>query len=312
MVSRHPANRRTFLAGAVRAAAGAVVAAAPLGAAPLGAAPLGAAPRPPRTNNALCAFVKFLQTMDNDTLARTIAESGFDGIEATVRDKGQVLPEHVVDELPKLVEALAKQNLDITVMASSVNRVDQPHTEKVLRTAAGLGVKNYRMAYYRYDTDRPIISQLDALKPALLELAALNRELGLTAVYQNHAGNRIVGASLWDLRYLLHDVDPQDVSVAFDIRHATVEGGLAWPIDFGVIRPHLGAVYVKDFVWDGRKPKNVPLGKGRVDPAFFQQLKQSKFAGPISLHVEYLPHAGLEENTAALKHDLKTLKSLLA
>jgi len=121
-----------------------------------------------------------------------------------------------------------------------------------------------------------------------------------------------VGASLWDLRYLLKDVDPQDVSVAFDIRHASVEGGLAWPIDFNVVRPHLGAVYVKDFVWDGRKPKNVPLGEGRVDPAFFQQLKKSEFAGPISLHVEYLPEAGLEENTAALRNDLSTLKSLLA
>jgi sugar phosphate isomerase/epimerase len=274
--------------------------------------PTIAQPPATRPKNPLCAFVKFLQTMDNDTLARTIAKLGFDGIEATIREKGQVLPERVVDELPKLVEALTKQGLEITVMASSVNRVDQPHTERVLRTAASLGVKKYRMAYYRYDGDRPIVAQLDSFKPALLELAALNRELGMTAVYQNHSGNRIVGASVWDLRYLLQDVDPQDVAVAFDIRHATVEGGLAWPTDFGVIRPHLGAVYVKDFVWAGRKPKNVPLGQGRIDRAFFPLLKRSKFVGPISLHVEYLPDAGENENVAALENDLKTLKLLLS
>ena len=302
MVSNIRLNRRTFLASTV---AGTLAATGPTIAQPPATQPS------PRPKNAFCAFVKFLQTMDNETLARTIAELGFDGIEATIRDNGQVLPERVVDELPKLVEALAKHRLEITVMASSVNRVDQPHTEKVFRTAASLGVKKYRMAYYRYDAKRPIISQLDSFKPALLELAALNRELGMTAVYQNHSGNRIVGASVGDLRYLLQDVDPQDVGVAFDIRHATVEGGSAWPIDFGVVRPYLGAVYVKDFVWDGRKPKNVPLGQGRVDSAFFPLIKRSGFEGPISLHVEYLPHAGSEENTAALKNDLRTLKSLL-
>ena len=260
----------------------------------------------------ICAFVKFLQTLDYTTLARTIADLGFDGIEGTVRDKGQVLPEQVADELPKLVDALTKHGLDMTVMASSVHRVDQPHTEKVLRTAAACGVKKYRMAYFRYDTQRPIIEQLDAIKPALVELAAMNRELGLTAVYQNHSGNKIVGASLWDLRYLLQEIDPSDIGVAFDIRHATVEGGQAWPIDFRVVRPHLGAVYVKDFIWDGRRPKNVPLGEGRIDAVFFSQLKRANFHGPISLHVEYLPQAGIQENTLALKNDLKTLKTLLA
>ena len=184
MVCNNELNRRAFLASAAAGtlAAGTLTAAEPPVAGP-----------PARSKNSLCAFVKFLQTMDNDTLSRTIAEMGFDGIEATVRGKGQVLPERVVDELPKLVESLARHHLEITVMASDVNRVDQPHTEKVLRTAASLGVKKYRMAYYRYDADRPIIAQLDSFKPALLELAALNRELGMTAVYQNHAGNRTVG-----------------------------------------------------------------------------------------------------------------------
>ncbi len=264
-----------------------------------------------RRKNKLCAFVKFLQAMDNDRLAATISQLGFDGIEATVRDKGQVLPERVADDLPPLVEALARHDLEIIVMASGVHRVDQPHTEKVLRTAAEQGVKMYRMAYYRYQPDRPILAQLDELRPALAELAALNRELGMTAVYQNHSGNRVVGASVWDLRYLLQDIETRDIGVAFDIRHATVEGGLAWPVDFRVVEPHLGAVYIKDFVWEGRRPRNVPLGKGQVDPEFFRQLRRSSFDGPISLHVEYLPDAGLKANTVALENDLQTLLAKL-
>jgi sugar phosphate isomerase/epimerase len=105
----------------------------------------------------------------------------------------------------------------------------------------------------------------------------------------------------------------KDLAIAFDIRHATVEGGLSWPLQFQLAEPHLGAVYVKDFIWDkNRKPVNVPLGTGHVDPRFFSLLKQSPFSGPISLHVEYLPKAGVAPNIKALKTDLATLRKLLA
>ena len=38
-------------------------------------------------------------------------------------------------------------------------------------------------------------------KPQLRDLAALNRELGLTALYQNHGGRSNVGGQIWDLHY---------------------------------------------------------------------------------------------------------------
>ena len=77
------------------------------------------------------------------------------------------------------------------------------------------------------------------------------------------------------------------------------------------MKPHIGAIYVKDFNWNGPKAAHVPLGTGRVDPKFFQRLAESTFRGPLSLHVEYLGHAGLKENIAALRNDLQTLKQLL-
>ena len=132
----------------------------------------------------ICAFVKFLQTLSYDVLAEKLAALGFQGIEATIRDRGQVLPEQATEELPKLVEALRRCQLDVTIMASSIQRVDQPLTEQLLRTAASLGIRRYRMAYYRYDLDRPIMPQLEALRPVVRELAALNKELGIAAVYQ--------------------------------------------------------------------------------------------------------------------------------
>lgn len=257
-----------------------------------------------------CAFIKFLQSLSYDELAETIAELGFSGIEATVRRNGQVLPQRVEEDLPKLVEALQKCGLRIAVMASDVNQVD-PLSERVLTTAAKLGVKKYRMANYRYDHRQPVFKQLDQLRPVMKDLVDLGRELGISAVYQNHSGARNVGALLFDLHSLIRDYPVSDIGVAFDIRHATVEGGLAWPTHFNLMRSHLGAIYVKDFRWDGRRPTNVPLGTGQVDRAFFKSLNESDYRGTISLHVEYLREAGTAANIKALRTDFKTLRSLL-
>lgn len=265
-----------------------------------------------RTTNKICAFVKFIQSLSYDELAERIAEMGFDGIEATIRDKGQILPEQVPDELPKLVAALKKHNLEINVMASSVNRSDDRYTESTLRTAASLGIKRYRMKYYKYDLNKSVTKQLAELQPIAKDLAAMNRELGIAGVYQNHAGATAVGATIWDLRELFGEYPTTEFAIAFDIRHATAEAGLSWPVLFNIAKAQLGAVYVKDFVWRGRKPENVPLGNGRVDPTFFTRLKQSGFTGPISLHVEYLPKGSVGENLTALKTDLATLKGLLS
>mgnify|MGYP002525479526 CR=1 FL=1 len=113
---------------------------------------------------------------------------GFDGIEAAVREGGHVLPEHAEEELPRLVEALKKNGLAVTIMASSINSVRQPLTEKVLRTAAGLGIKRYRLAYLRYDLAKPIRPQIASHRAQLKDLAEMNRDLGISGVYQNHAG----------------------------------------------------------------------------------------------------------------------------
>jgi len=266
----------------------------------------------PTSSNEVCAFVKFIQKLSYEELAKEMAAMGFDGIEATIRNGGQIEPAAAPDELPKLVEALQQQDLEVTIMASSVNRVDQPHTEKVLRAAALLGIKRYRMEYYRYDLNRSVKEQLAELKPMVQDLAAMTHDLGLTALYQVHSGARNVGATVWDLVELLEGIPPEDMAIAFDIRHATVEAGLSWPLLFNVARPHLGAVYLKDFVWKDGQVENVPLGTGRVDKSFCSLVKQSGFTGPLSLHVEYLENAGIAENLAALKTDLATLRAWFA
>jgi sugar phosphate isomerase/epimerase len=259
-----------------------------------------------------CAFEKPLLFLNYEDTADVFAELGFDGIEAAVRNGGHVVPERVEEDLPKFVAALRKRGLEITVLTSNIGQADQPHAEQTLRTAAKLGIKRYRMNWWRYDLKQPIPPQLEALRPRLKELAALNRSLGITGLYQNHAGANMVGAPLWDIYSLIREHDRQDVALAFDIRHATVEGGLAWPIQFQLVKSHIGVVYFKDFLWEDRRVKNVPLGDGLVDPKFGSVLRNSGFAGPISLHVEY--GSGTDKNffADAFRKDFVKLREWLA
>ena len=268
------------------------------------------APRQP-----ICVFTKPFNSLSFDTLADRIAELGFDGIEAPIRKGGHVEPTAVEDELPKLVEALRKRDLEVTVMASDINNPNDPVAAKVLRTAAALGIRRYRMKYLAYDLKRSVVEQLDEWRPRFRDLAAMNHDLGIRAVYQNHASGKMLGAALWDLKHVLEGIPVDRIGVAYDVRHATVEGGMSWPITFNVIRPHVDTVYVKDFCWVGKQVQNVPLGEGQVNPKFFRMLADSGFAGPISLHEEYLDHRKPElvpQHLAAIEQDLATLKAWLS
>tara|TARA_R110002072_G_scaffold303140_1_gene495547 strand:+ start:14120 stop:15028 length:909 start_codon:yes stop_codon:yes gene_type:complete len=264
--------------------------------------------------NSICVFTKPFNSLTFDELADRIAELGFDGVEAPIRDGGHIEPAAVADELPRLVEALKKRKLELTVMTSDINDPDDPLTEKVLTTASELGVRRYRMKYFKYDFNQPILKQLDEWRPRFKDLAAMNRQFGVTALYQNHAGRNYLGASLWDIRRILDGIAVNEIGVAYDIRHASVEAGMSWPVTYHMIRPHIETVYVKDFVWDGAKPKNVPLGEGNVSADFFQMLNKSGFNGPVSLHEEYLDHRKPElvpAHLAAIRDDLTTLRKLL-
>lgn len=261
-----------------------------------------------------CAFVKFLTSMNYDELADAIAEAGFDGVEVTARKKESYIhPDKAADELSKLKEVLAKRNLEITILTTDIVSADDPVAEPMLRAAAKLGIKRYRLGFFRYDLAKPIIPQLMALQPVIREIAAMNREIGIAGMWQNHAGADMVGATVWDMHSLIKEYLVSELGCVFDIRHATAEAGEAWPIYFDLMKPHLSAISVKDFRWEnGPKSAHVQLGKGRVDPKFFKALKKSDFHGPISVHVEYLTKGSAQENVAALKRDFATLRGWLA
>ena len=295
-------NRRNFvLASAAAAAAG-----------PLTTKTASGARENPAST--ICLFTKPFNSLTFDELADRVAELGFDGIEAPVRAGGHIEPDQVEDRLPELVEALKQRDLEITVMTSDVNDPADPMTQRVLRTAATLGIERYRMKYVAYDREQPIRKQLRNWNAQFRELAAINHDFGIRGLYQNHAGGKNLGAAIWDLGEALRGISPTDIGVAYDIRHAMVEGGQSWPITFRMIRRHIDTVYLKDYAWVGKKVVNVPLGEGHVSKDFFAMLEDIRFDGPISLHEEYLSHKKPElvpDHLAAIKRDFAKLKQWL-
>jgi sugar phosphate isomerase/epimerase len=266
----------------------------------------------PKRRYKYCAFTKFLTAFDYEQLASEIAVAGFDGIEVTARKKDSYIhPESAADELPKLCEVLRQHGLEITILTTDIVRADEPHAEPMLRAAQQLGIKQYRLGFYTYDLSRPILPQLMNLPPIVADVVAMNREIGIAALYQNHCAAHNVGATFWDLHSLIKQYPTSEIGCVFDIRHAVVEGGESWPVYFNLIQPHISALSTKDFRWNGRRSQHVPLGNGQVDPKFYRMVRASDFSGPISVHVEYLPQADAAANLAALKSDFATLRGWL-
>jgi len=271
-------------------------------------------------------FSKHLHWLDYEGMAETAAEIGFDGVDLTVRPRGHVFPERVEDDLPEAVEAAQKAGIKITMMTTAITDPRDPLTKSILATAGRLGIGYYRMGYYRYEDNKPIAKYLDEIRPMVADLAAMNEHYGIAGSYQNHAGARYVGAPLWDLYGLLKDLDRRWLGCQYDIRHATVEGGTAWPTTLRLLAPHINTLVAKDFRWTEETGKtraeNCPLGEGMVDfAAYFEMLARQRIAGPMSLHLEY-PLGGAEhgarrlttpaENvTNAMRKDLSKLRTWL-
>ena len=164
---------------------------------------------PYRKKFPLCIFSKYLQWLDYDGMAQTAAELGFDGVDLTIRRNGHVLPERVEEDLPRAVEAITAAGIKPLMIVTDINDPDDPNTEKVLKTASALGIKYYRLGKYAYSDNKSIVSTLEQLKPKIKALAAMNKHYNIHGDYQNHAGNRYVGAPVWDLWELIKDLDPE-------------------------------------------------------------------------------------------------------
>lgn len=262
----------------------------------------------------IAVFTKFFEKVPFDELAEMIAPLGVAGLEAPLRKEGHIEPAEMVEKLPAFVAALAKKNLKVVVMASSIDGVDKGGlAEKQLRAAVAAGIKQYRLGHLKYDLSKPIKQQVLEFTARLKDLAALNKEIGIQGLYQNHRGNNFVGGPIWDMVGMLEDIDVKQLGLAFDFAHATVEGANAWQMNFRRALPHIGAVYFKDYKLERGSWQACPIGQGVVDASSGKLVSTMLPATvPISIHVEYVTGQDVEKRMVeAMKNDLATVRMWL-
>lgn len=263
------------------------------------------------TTREIAVFTKFLENLSFDELAATIAPLGVAGLEAPLRKGGHIEPEAMAEKLPALVEALTKKDLSVMIMASSIDSIDKKGlAETQLRSAAKVGIKRYRLQHLKYDLSKPIKPQVANFKSQLTDLAALNKEIGIQGLYQNHRGRDFVGGPIWDMVSMLEEIDVKDLGMAFDFAHATVEGANAWEMNFYLAQPHIGAVYFKDYKLVGKQWQPCPIGEGVVNPLAGKIVSQKLAKDiPISIHIEYVNGGDVVGATvAAMNNDLATVR----
>ena len=259
-------------------------------------------------------FSKHLQFLKYQELADAAKEMGFDGVDLTVRPNGHVLPERVADDLPKAADALRKAGLQPLLMTTAIDDANDGTDRKVLETASKLGFKNYRMNWLTYREGESMPLQIRQFEKQMRELSLLNKQYGLTGMYQNHSG-RGVGSNLWEVWQLLKEVDKQHLGSQYDIRHAMVEGAESWQNGFELIRDQIRSVTVKDFKWGQTNGKwhviDVPIGEGMIDfIAYFKLLKKYNVDVPVTLHIEY-DLGGAQSGATSITIDRKEVFSAM-
>ena len=283
---------------------------------------------PVKPNRQIAIFSKHLQFLRGAELARAAAEIGFNGIDLTVRPGGHIEPARTAQELPALVSLIRQHGLEVPMVTTEIVDVESPYTRTVLKTLANLGIRYYRWGGFKYSADQPLTSQLDNFHRRSAQLANLNAEYKVCAIYHTHSGVNLVGAPVWDIFQVLKDLDPNAVAINYDVGHATVEGGLGgWIDSFRLAESYVHGLAFKDFVWretahGSWEPAWVPLGQGMVRfRDFVSMLANSTVDGPIQLHFEY-PLGGAENGKrqltiardrvfSAMRRDLHQLRSYL-
>lgn len=249
--------------------------------------------------------------------AALTAEAGLDGVDIPVRPDGEIVPERVVEDLPAYAEQLRKTHLRVPLLTTAITSTDSPNAEALLRAARRAGVRFYRLGFMLRESDDSWSKQLGEIKARFKDLAALNKQVGIGAIMQNHspAGHTYVGGNLDELWDIVGEFDPAQIGIAFDIGHALVVHADGWRTRFEKLKSHLQIAYVKDVTRSGHWVK---LGQGDIGTTgYFKLLKQSGYQAPISMHIEYeWSPKGQPETRAGLlsvlKENLAVLKGWLA
>jgi sugar phosphate isomerase/epimerase len=198
------------------------------------------------------------------------------------------------------------------LLTTAITGIASPHAEDILRSAKQLGVQYYRLGFTITQADAPPGKQVREIRARLKDLAALNKQIGIGAIYQNHSasGRGYIGGDLTELYEIVKDFDPAQIGAAFDLGHALITHGDDWRGHYEKLKSHLKVAYIKDVK---RGQGWVPFGQGDIaSTGYFKLLKQLGCRAPVSLHIEFdWSDKGKSKTRAALSKALQESTQVL-
>ncbi len=270
--------------------------------------------RPPNATPSICLFSKALSTLHYSEIGGVIRDLGFDGCDLTVRPGGHVEPALSAADLYRAVEAIRGEGVEIPMITTAFVSASDPTIGNVLALCGRdrMKVPYFKLGYWNYRPADSIDARIAEVRREVSGLALLARAYGMVAGFHNHSGN-YVGEAVWDARAVIDGLDANWIGYYFDPCHATAEGGEAgWNVAMRMALPRIKMVALKDFYWEKANGKwtmhMCPMGQGMVKwTAVFAMLAAARFAGPLSLHIEYEP-----ADTNAISRDLAFVKKQVA
>lgn len=266
-------------------------------------------------------FSKMLQQLSIADAGEAMAKMGFDGVDLTVREKGHVLPENVVADLPAAVETLRDKGLVVGMLTTGVTSADQPYSEETFATAAECGVKYLKLGYWTYEGFGTLRDSMAKVRADLEGLEALALKHGVNATIHTHSGNFLT-ADLPICHMLTDGLDPDAIGIYIDAGHIVLEGGYGvWKQGLDLVSDRIRLIAAKTLGWfpetngNGRVKwtrKVLPFEKGMTDwQEFFGYIKQTGFDGFVSIHSEY-NDLSLEALIAQTESDFAFMKAAIA
>jgi len=263
----------------------------------------------PRTTPAVCLYSQALIKVPYDELGPILRDLGVDGCDLSVMAGGHVRPEQANLDLMRGVEAITGVGLDVPVISTVITSLADPNIRGVAAVAGEMGVPLFRAGHWKY-TAAEVEARLGEVQRDIAGLASLARAVNMAVAIQNVAGD-YVGAAIWDIHMMIRGMDPRTVGYDFDIGYAVAQGGVGgWPVALRLALARVKMATVRDFVWSkdpggAWKMTPCPLGEGMVElPKFFAALAGVRFAGPISIQVDYQP----KDELAAIRRDVEFVK----
>jgi sugar phosphate isomerase/epimerase len=280
------------------------------GAARLAAQSRGPGAMRPRVTPAVCLYSRVLIEIGQVDLPMVIGGLGFDGVDLSVEPGGHVPPEKAGNYLMPALEGFTGRGIDVPMISTALTSLEDKDAENVLGLAAYIKVPFFRPGHWKFTGSPAIEMQLGLVQRQIAGLAQLARATNMVMGIHNFADGA-EGAAVADIARVIRPIDPHLVGYCFDAGYATAQGGdngFAAALELAL--PRLKMVAVRDFKWDnagGGVPRMLPcpLGEGVVEwPKFFAALAKARFAGPVSLQIDYQPKA----KTAAIRKDLGFLR----